>query len=182
MEDDPAFRAELLATFYHEVCDHLRQVHKACTAFTAGSPGAPGAPSSSEQVIKDEAHAIKGSAATLGLDGAAAAAAGVEDPAKQMVACAGGLSPEDRSMLLRAFCVEPATELRALVKEVRGAVAFTLSWLKTKEEGLDFSAEGGLLEPEESARLAKVSLAGFDEKVLRPFAELWGMAPEKLLE
>jgi HPt (histidine-containing phosphotransfer) domain-containing protein len=185
MDDDPVFRAELLSTFYHEGLGHLVRMHGACASFHSGDADhtfdGPAGPITRpiEQVIKDEAHAIKGSAATLELESAAAAAAGVEDPAKQIVACAGALSVEDRAMLLRAFCLEPATELKALVKEVREAAVYFLSWMKQKtdEEGLDLASE---MDPAEGERLALVSLAYFDEKVLYPFAELWKVDSGKL--
>ncbi len=73
MAEDDAFTAELLLSFYRESIEHAGRLAGAVAAHAAGratfEEDTPGGRvcRSLEQVLKDEAHAIKGSAATLEL-------------------------------------------------------------------------------------------------------------------
>lgn len=73
---DEAFLAELLVTFYHEAVPHVQRLMAACLAYREdenalfcwqeGKKPDP-MPRTIERVLKEEAHALKGSAANLRL-------------------------------------------------------------------------------------------------------------------
>lgn len=68
---DDAFLLELLVTFYHESVPHLRSILEAALAYRAGVQSLQGESGyrerSIEAILKEEAHALKGSAANLRL-------------------------------------------------------------------------------------------------------------------
>jgi hypothetical protein len=72
-ERDDVFLVELLVCFYTEAIPRLRRLLQAVLAYRGGPDAAaypitsPEPPRSTELIIKDEAHAIKGSAGNLRL-------------------------------------------------------------------------------------------------------------------
>lgn len=78
MTEDDGFQAELLLSFYRESVEHANRLAGAVAAHQAGQStfdeDTPGGRlrRSIEQVLKDEAHALKGSSATLELTDIAA--------------------------------------------------------------------------------------------------------------
>jgi len=176
--EDVAFRAELMITFYHEAVEHLTRIHGAAKAFKGGADTFEyDTPSGHlvrpiEQVIKDEAHAVKGSAATLDLNVVAEAASDVEVPAKQIL-MQPSMSREEKHILLEAFCVDPCDEVRGLLKELHAFVRYFRGWVQEKKSaGVDVAVE---LEASEAERLKQVSCEHFEGLVVAPFAELWGV-------
>lgn len=70
-EPDDVFLVELLTTFYHEGVDHLARTLQCIVEYRSGKNEmllkGDVRPRSIERILKDEAHAIKGSAANLRL-------------------------------------------------------------------------------------------------------------------
>ena len=76
----------------------------------------------------------------------------------------------ERAAAVASLCVSPAVELRSLLAAQRSFVEFLLGWL---------AATGSAATPsdaEEAARLARISLARFDEEVASPLLAILAAA------
>ena len=84
--------------------------------------------------MRDAAHALKGSAATLQLDALSAAAAALETAAMRLLpaAAAAAAAAPPPNAALHALCLQPASELRAVLRELRAFAMFFASWLAAR--------------------------------------------------
>lgn len=140
--EDLPFVVELLVTFYTDSLPHLERILAAAMAFregkldaflwTEGAKPDP-APRSVVRVLKEEAHAVKGSAANLRLYRIAKIAERVEMTPKKLMLDAGvGITGDAGAALLsaealatlRGMCCMPAHDLCRLVQEFEALVAF----------------------------------------------------------
>jgi HPt (histidine-containing phosphotransfer) domain-containing protein len=122
--DDDVFKAELYATFYHEALGHCASLLSAAAAVRGSDCSGPAA-AGVATAVRNAAHALKGSAATLALARLSAAAAALEASALRLLA--PGVPPPPLS--LRALAAPPAAELCAVLAELRAFVRFFLDWV-----------------------------------------------------
>lgn len=140
--EDLPFVLELLVTFYTDSLPHVERVLAAALAFREGKvdgfswmegPKPDPAPRSVVRVLKEEAHAVKGSAANLRLYRIAKVAERVEMIPKKLMMDAGvGVAGDVGAALLssgaiatlRSMCYMPAPDLCHLVDEFQALVAF----------------------------------------------------------
>lgn len=188
---DEAFLAELLVTFYFEAIPHVQRLLAVALAYRAdpnhqfrwleGKKPDPNT-RSVERVLKEEAHALKGSAANLRLYRLAKAAENVEMPAKKLMldmeepSSAAFANPEvaaaARHAALDLLCVRPCEEIKRLVSEFRDfAVFMSGDGFRSKfSPGFDLQSE---LPPEQLEQLRSIDLAAFDDSVVRKFQDFW---------
>ena len=176
--DDDLFKAELYVTFYREALGHCDVLRGAVAAVRDGGCAGTGgdvaaAAAATPRTVRDAAHALKGSAATLQLSALSSAAAALEVAALRLLASAPGAAPSAAgaaAAALRALCLSPAAELRALLRELRAYVRFFLDWVAALEASMgDVAAQ---LPAAEADILRAASPAHFEAAVLAPFAAL----------
>ena len=135
---DEAFLAELLVTFYQEAVPHVQRLLAASLAYRSNpnhifrweeGPKPDPVARTIERVLKEEAHALKGSAANLRLYRLAKAAECVEHPAKRLMeeetaSSAASGDSATRQHLLDHLCRKPCEGIKRLVSEFRDFAVF----------------------------------------------------------
>ena len=167
--EDDFFRADLFATFHHEAAGHTQSLLVACRSVAAAAESG-GAAGDAARIVRDAAHALKGSAATLQLVPLSSAAATLESAALQLLpqATRAALPATPPTAALRALCLSPAPELRAVLHELRSFAAFFAEWLAARG-GADAIAPQ--LAPAEAQALRTANVDNM-EAVLAPFSDL----------
>lgn len=131
-EPDEAFFIELLGCFYDEGVPHLHNILSAVMAYRRGETEIAttgGRTSTIENRIRQESHAVKGSAANLSLWKIAKAAEDCELPIKNMPSSA---SPAERTALLRRYCLVPGGPIVCLLREYRSFAGFLKDHVQSK--------------------------------------------------
>jgi HPt (histidine-containing phosphotransfer) domain-containing protein len=180
-ERDDAFLAELVGLFVREAVTHVYAILGAVDAHArsrsaagagagAGAATATAAAPLPARIVSEQAHAIKGSAANMGLGRLSAAAADVERPCRNVELRAAS------DAALDSLCARPPVLLRRLVAEMRAAVAFVESEVATgRVAGGAAEAFLASIPAGPRADVDAAHVAVFDEAVAGRFGALLGL-------
>lgn len=181
---DEALLVNLLVMFFGEAAAHVQHILDACRVHRGGGRSITCAgygPRTVDEVLRDEAHAIKGSAASLALTRVSTAAREIELPMKEVLALPDG--DARRAAALAAAMAPGSGSIAQLISAMRDLANYMAVDLRPRAEALVASrrAEGITAEEDEDlsegevlAPLRGMSVEAWVARIEAPYVDVLG--------
>lgn len=189
--EDTLFLMELLICFYVDSMPRLTRILEITRAWQQNNRNNPFAPISErakvgfdsrpknlETVLREDAHAIKGSAANISLWRISKSAENIELPIKLSLGLEGTTDPDARVQVLGEYLDAPATPIVNLVNEFRNLCSYIIGEATSRANAVSPDLISDLPEESLAHYQEKCTLKAFDKEIMKPFADVLSSAKQ----